>query len=141
LATGIPARLSSAPKESREFRRFGLLVGGILAALAAWPAVFRGASPRIWLLIVAAALITLALVFPRSLKPVYQCWMRVGHVLGWVNTQLILGVAYFLLLTPIGLVMRLVGRDPLDRDLRDRKSYWVTREQPADIRQSMELRF
>jgi hypothetical protein len=141
LATGVSARLSATSKESRELRRFGLLVGGILAAIAVWPAVFRGAPLRFWELILACGLIALGLAAPRSLKLPYKWWMGLGHALAWFNTRIILGATYFLFLTPIGVAMRLLGRDPLDRHLRDRSSYWVTREAVRDRKASMELRF
>lgn len=141
MAKGIPTRLSASAVEIRELRHFGLLVGGILAVIAVWPVVFRGESPRTWVLILAAALIALGLVFPRALRSVYRLWMRMGHLLGWFNTRLLLSVVYFLVMTPTGMVMRLVGRDPLDRRLGDRPSYWVERQRRLDARRSMELHF
>jgi len=141
LATGISTRLKVTAKESKEFRRFGLLMGGILAAIAVSPVVFRGRPPRIWAVILAGALITLGLAAPRLLKPIYQWWMWMGHALGWLNARLLLGATYFLIFTPIGVAMRLLGRDPLDRRLRDRTSYWVTREGVRESKDSMELRF
>jgi len=141
LATGIPTRLTSSATDARELRRFGLLVGGILAAIAIWPVAFRGELPRSWVLILAGSLIAVGLAAPRALKPVHRWWMRLGHALGWVNTRLLLGTVYFLVLTPIGAAMRLIGRDPLDRRLGDRASYWKPRGPTRDSKRSMELRF
>jgi hypothetical protein len=141
LATGISARLSAPERESRDLRHFGLLVGGIFALIAAWPVVSRGEGPRFWAAIIAAGLILPGLVVPTALRPVYRHWMKLSHGLGWLNTRLLLGAAYLLLLTPIGVVMKLVGRDPLSRRLRDRDSYWVTRERSGQGKRRMELRF
>ena len=141
LATGIPTRLTSPATEARELRRFGLLVGAIFAAIAIWPVAFRGELPRSWALILAGSLIAIGLAAPRALRPVQRWWMRLGHALGWVNTRLLLGTVYFLVLTPIGAAMRLIGRDPLDRRLGDRASYWKPRGPTRDSKRSMELRF
>ena len=136
MATGISARLS--PKE---LRRFGFTVAvplTLLAAVGAWrghvilPALLSG---------LAAALGSLALLAPHRLGPVHKVWMAGAHALGWFNTRVLLGVVYFLVMTPTGVVMRLVGRDPLDRRLGDRPSYWVARKRHPDPRGSMERRF
>jgi len=141
LAAGISTRLSPPERESRDLRHFGLLVGGIFALIAAWPVALRAEAPRYWAAIIAAGLISLGLVAPTALRPVCQQWMRLSHTLGWLNTRVLLGAVYLLLMTPIGVVMKLVGRDPLDRRLRDRNSYWITRERSGRGKRSMELRF
>jgi len=136
LATGVSARLSA-----KELRRFGFTVAiplALLAGLGVWrghtlfPSVLGG---------VAFALGVLALLAPRFLRSVHKHWMQMAHALGWFNTRVLLGLVYFLVMTPIGMVMRLLGRDPLDRRLRDRPSYWVARTGQADPRGSMEHRF
>ncbi len=118
----------------KQLRSFGLLVGGVFAIIGAWPVVFRGEDPRLWALALAALLIFPALVYPRSLTWAYRIWMAIGHVLGWLNTRIILGIIFFGLFTPMGFIMRLFGWDPLRRR-SDRKaeSYRLVREpRPAD---------
>ncbi len=136
LAKRISARLSRG-----ELRQFGFTLAvpfALLAAVSAWrghtlaPAVLAG---------LAAALGLLALLAPPLLGPVYKGWMGMAHGLGWFNTRLLLGVVYFVMVTPIGLVMRLTGRDPLDRRLRDRESYWIPRQAHSNPKRSMELHF
>ncbi len=141
MAKGIPTRLSARAAEVRDLRRFGLLVGGILAVIAVWPIIFRGEPPRIWVLTLAAALIALGLTFPRALRSVYWVWMGIGHILGWFNTRLLLSVVYFIVMTPTGILMRLAGRDPLSRQLKDRPSYWIERQRRLDPKKAMELHF
>jgi hypothetical protein len=85
-------------------------------------------------------LLVLALAWPRSLTHVYRLWMTVGEVLGWINTRIILGVLFYLLFTPLGLCMRLRGKDVLSLTRRsDLSSYWITRDQ-AEV-QSMKNQF
>jgi polyferredoxin len=101
--------------ENRQLRSFGLLVGGLFGVLGLWPVVFRGESARLWALILAAALVLPAVVFPASLRPAHRVWMAIGDALGWVNTRIILGLVYYGVMTPMGVVMRLLGRDPMRR--------------------------
>lgn len=100
---------------NKELRQFGLLVGGVFAVIGLWPLVFRGESPRLWAMILGGLLIVLGGIVPQSLKQVHQGWMKIGHVLGSINTKIILGIVYFLLITPMGLVMRLMGKDSMHR--------------------------
>ncbi len=99
----------------RESRSFGLLVGGVFALLGLWPVVVRHGEPRIWALVLAALLVGPALVLPRALVPVRRIWMKAGHVLGWINTRIILAIAFYLVFTPVGLALRWFGRDPMRR--------------------------
>jgi hypothetical protein len=117
-----------------ELRKFGLTVGTAFAVFGAisW---WRGHElpPRIlWTL--AGLLIVPGLLAPSILGPVQRGWMAFAMVLGHINTRIILTVLYYLVMTPVGLVMRLF-RDPLDRSLKDtRDSQWVRREQqPVDV--------
>jgi hypothetical protein len=72
----------------------------------------------------------LALVWPHSLERVYRLWMAVGEVLGWINTRLILGVLFYGLFTPLGLLMRLRGKDPMRRALAPEAETYRVRRQP-----------
>ncbi|MEW6297931.1 MAG: SxtJ family membrane protein, partial [Thermodesulfobacteriota bacterium] len=92
--------------QSQQLRRFGLLVGGIFALIGLWPVVLRSEEPRAWALVLGGLLILPALVWPRGLGPVYRGWMTIGHALGWVNTRLLLGLVFYGLITPMGLVRR-----------------------------------
>jgi hypothetical protein len=100
-----------------ELRQFGTLVGGVFGVIGLWPLVFRSESPRLWAMILGGLLIALGTIVPMSLKQVHGGWMKIGHVLGVINTRIILGVIYYLLITPMGLVMRLMGKDPMRRTL------------------------
>lgn len=112
----------------KELRQFGLLVGGVFAVIGLWPVVFRGESLRLWATILGGLLIVLGGIVPQSLKQVHQGWMKIGHVLGSINTKIILGIVYFLLITPMGLVMRLMGKDSMHRAFaQDTDSYRVLR--------------
>lgn len=105
----------AAHVDRKELRNFGLIVGGIFGAISLWPLVVRGEDIRLWMAGLAVALIVPALVAPRVLAPAHRVWMLIGHVLGWINTRIILGLIYFLLFTPMALAFRIIGRDPMRR--------------------------
>ena len=98
-----------------QLRKFGLLVGGIFGAIGLWPAVVRGGSPRMWALILGGLLIAPALLAPGVLAPVYRGWMAAAEVLAWVNTRILLGIVFYGLITPMGLIRRLRGADAMRR--------------------------
>ncbi|MDP1946768.1 MAG: SxtJ family membrane protein [Nitrospirota bacterium] len=113
---------------TKELRIFGLMVGGVFSIIGLWPVFARGDSPRIWAISVGGALVGLGLALPSSLKHVHSIWMKIGHVLGFINTRIILGVIYYGLITPMGVIMRLSGKDPMRRALvPDADTYRVIR--------------
>jgi hypothetical protein len=116
--------------DRKELRNFGLIVGGIFGAIAIWPAIIRGGNLRVWLLGVSAALILPALIAPRVLGPAHRVWMTVGHVLGWVNTRIVLGLIFFGLITPMALVFKLAGRDAMRRALEPKATTYRVPQKP-----------
>jgi len=121
----------------RDLRKFGLLVGGVFAVLGIllW---LRGKGHFAYFLAPGAMLLVAGLVFPKALKPVYIGWMSLALVLGLVVSTVLLTVFFFLVITPVGLVARLAGKDFLRLKLRpEDTTYWIRREQkvatsPAD---------
>lgn len=114
---------------AKQLRSFGLLVGGVFALIGLWPAVFRGTPLRLWALVGAGLLIGPALVIPHILKSVYQVWMVLGHVLGWINTRIILSLIFYAVFTPAGVLMRLFKNDPMRRKPEPgAESYRVVRQ-------------
>ncbi len=118
MAGPVPARLSAAAG-----RRFGLTVGIaflVFAGIAGWrqhPMLLRALGG------IGGALVLAGLVVPTSLGPVERAWMGLAHLLSRVTTPIFLGIVYFGVMVPIGLLMRLVGRRPLVHPLED-ASYW-----------------
>ena len=72
----------------------------------------------------AVLLVFLLTFMPLFLRPVFRVWLKVAHFIGRVNTQVILTLLYYLLFTPYGFVMRLFGRDPMQRKLKSTGTYW-----------------
>jgi hypothetical protein len=112
----------------KELRSFGLLVGGVFALIGILSYWFGRRGYHLWPVAAAILLIVPALVAPRLLAPIHRVWMRLAEVLAWVNTRIILTLAFFLLFTPIGIVRRWLVGDTLKLGLdRDAVSYRTTR--------------
>ena len=94
----------------KQLRSFGLLVGGIFGLIGLWPMVWRHQSPRLWAVTLAVLLVGPALVAPGILGPAYRVWMKLAEVLAWINTRILLWVVFCLVVTPIELIKRLLGR-------------------------------
>jgi hypothetical protein len=108
----------------QQLRSFGFTVGGIFAAIGFWPLLFGTGEVRWWALAISVCLLIPGALFPRSLFWIYKGWMALGHVLGQINTRIILGLVFYLVVTPIGIIRRLLGKDPMGRRLRaDLDSY------------------
>ena len=119
------ARVDGSP---RALRRFGLAVGGVLLLIAGWLAWRDRASPA-WLL-PGALLAALGALAPRALGRAHRGWMALALALGWVTSRLVLLLVFALLLTPLALAARLLGKRFLElRPDRGAASYWVARPQ------------
>ena len=123
----------------KTLRQFGLMVGGVFLLIGLWPFVWRQEPVRLWAVVPGSLLAVAGLVVPTVLKQVYQGWMWVGHITGWVNTRIILGVLFYGVVTPMGLVMKLTGRDPMRRGYEpDARTYRVIRQpRPASHMKNM----
>jgi len=120
----------STPPNSKQLREFGLLISIVFPVVLGWllPAL-HAHSFRVWTLWIGVPALALALLAPRLLVTPYRGWMALGNALGWVNSHIILGVVFVVVLQPIALVMRLAGHDPLRRKVsRDALSYREPRQ-------------
>lgn len=107
----------SIPELDRQgLRRFGLVTAGFIAALFGFLFPWLvGAGVPLWPWLIGGTLAGWALIAPASLRPVYHYWMRLALGLSRITTPVILGVVFFLVILPVGLLMRLMGHDPLAR--------------------------
>ena len=113
----------------KQLREFGLLVGFGFPILIGWliPSLF-GHEFRAWTLWIGISGFILGLTAPRLLSYPYKFWMALGHALGWVNSHIILGLVFIVVLQPIAYVMRLTGYDPLRRRRKREKTYRENRQ-------------
>lgn len=126
----------------KDLRWFGVMMGAALCAGAIF--AWRGGSPRAAAVLCGAGgiFLLLGLAAPRALGLVYRPWMKLAAAMGWVNTRILLGLMFFLVFTPIALVRRALGRDPLDlrfdEKSRAASTYWKRKAPPEDIRKYFE---
>jgi hypothetical protein len=97
----------------KELRHFGLVVGAVFTVIGLWPLVFRGEPLRLWALGIGGLLMACGGARPSVLAPIHTGWMWVGHILAWINTRILLGIVFYALVTPIGLLFRLMGKDTM----------------------------
>ncbi len=109
----------------RAEREFGLIVGGVFVLLSGWW-LYRGkfSTASQVALPLGSLLIILALLFPRALVFANKGWMLLAEGLSFITTRIVLGLVFFLVITPIGVVKRWSGWDPLNRRGGPSASYW-----------------
>src|ERR1700676_1434089 len=125
----------------RELRKFGWLVGGVFVALATlmW---LRHKPYFPYFLAPGVLLIVSGFLVPKILKYVYIAWMSVAIVIGFVVSNVILTVFFFLVITPIGLITRLLGKDFLALKIdREAPTYWIPRERATQTPAEYERQF
>jgi hypothetical protein len=117
------------PVDTKQLRSFGLLVGSVFSVIGIWPMLFRGEPVRLWAIGAGGLLVVLGGVLPAMLSPIYKAWMWVGHVLGWINTRILLGIVFYGLVTPTGIVFRFLGKDTMRQAfVQDTQTYRVVRK-------------
>ena len=110
------------PKKT--LRDFGFLMGFIFPFLIGWILpLIGGHSFRTWTLFISIPSIILAFTKPILLLYPYKAWIKLGHILGWVNSRIILGLVFLIVLQPIAFIMRILGHDPLRTKKNTQKSY------------------
>ncbi|HLO78728.1 MAG TPA: SxtJ family membrane protein [Magnetospirillum sp.] len=131
----------SGPVKMGSERSFGLVFTAFFALVALWP-LKSGGEVRLWAAGAATAFLLAALVAPRALRPLNLAWFKLGMILHRVMTPVMMGLLFFLTVTPVGLLMRAFGKDPM-RLKRDGKAqtYWVTRTPPGPAPDSMKTQF
>jgi len=124
-------------------RSFGFVMAAFFGLVALFPLLHGPLSSiRWWALAIAAAFLAFALLWPAALRPLNRAWLKLGLLLSKVVSPIVLMILFYTTVTPIGLLMRWAGKDPL-RLRRDRAaaSYWIPREPPGPSPDSMKQQF
>lgn len=120
----------------RILRPFAGLWLAVFGGMAAWQGLVRG-HPWLGAGLAVAALTVgpLGLVAPGAIRPIYVGWMVLAFPIGWTVSRVLLAIVYYGVFTPVGLIFRLIGRDPLSRRFEpDRPSYWTPKAATTDLR-------
>ena len=125
----------------KDLRSFGVTIGIILLLIAGFLFYKDKESFQIFLYI-AGAFIGFGMIIPIILKPIYIAWMTFAVVLGWFMTRVILSLLFYVIITPIGLVLRIFGKDFLDlKKQAVQGSYWNQRDSNLEKNQNYEKQF
>lgn len=108
-------------------RNFGLVFFIFFLIISIWPLI-DGGTLRIWSIVISLAFLFLGLLNSKILSPLNLLWMKFGELLGKVIAPMVLSLIYFLVITPIGLLMRLIGKDFMKKNFsKKNNSYWIKR--------------
>jgi hypothetical protein len=108
-------------------KRFGLTMGTVFLAFSGLFFLRQKHAAAVNSLSVSCVFVIVGLIFPILLKPVYIIWMRFAFILSWINTRIILIILFYLVFTPLGLLMRLLRIDLLERGNKG-ETYWKKKE-------------
>ena len=108
-------------------RSFGVLFCIVFALIAAWPVIQDG-QVRIWPIPISFIFLVLGLLNSKLLSPLILAWIKFGELLGRIVAPIVMAIVYFLIITPIGLFMRLIGKDLLNTKFSKDNSYWIKRQ-------------
>jgi len=115
-------------KSQSSNRSFGLLFFVVFLILALWP-LKNGSNINLYFIIVSAIFLILGLINSKLLSPLNKSWIKLGEILGMIIAPIVMALVYFVILTPISLIVRLFGKDLLGlRFLKEKESYWVKRK-------------
>ena len=131
----------TSPIQSSSDRSFGFVFAAVFLIVALYP-LLHAAGIRIWAVVISGLFLLLAALVPQVLAPANRLWTKFGLLLHNIVSPLALGILFFLVVTPTGLLMRLFGKDPLRlRFDPAADSYWIKRDPPGPAADSLKNQF
>ena len=132
--------IKNIPNSTKDIKSFGITMGIILFIISGLLIYYNKESYQL-IAIIASSFIGLGLIIPVILKPFYFVWMTFAAILGWVMTRVILSLVFYLIITPISLLTRLLGEDFLALKNTESDSYWNYRDILEELNQNYEKQF
>ena len=109
-------------------RSFGVVFFFVFLIISLWP-LLNGNPLRVWSIFVAIIFLILGLINSNFLTPLNKLWFKFGKLLGFIVAPIVMGVIFFLVITPTGFIMKILGKDLLNKKYNSKmKSYWISRE-------------
>ena len=108
-------------------RNFGFIFFIVFCVIALWP-VLNGENLRIWSISISLIFLFLGIINSKILTPLNIIWMKFGLLLGGIVSPVIMGIIFFGVVTPVGLLMRLFKKDLLNLRINNEKSYWIEKD-------------
>ena len=108
-------------------RSFGLVFFGFFLIVSFWPLLHEN-EIRIWSLIISLIFLILGILNSKHLTPLNKVWTKFGLLLGKIVSPIVMGIIFFIVITPIGFIMKLFGQDLLNKKYSQNSSYWINRK-------------
>ena len=110
-------------------RSFGIVFFIVFLLIALYP-ILKGNDLRIWSLLISSIFLILGLINSKILTPLNKLWFKFGLLLGKFISPLIMGIIFFVVVTPIGIIMRLLKKDLLNLKYNKKETYWINKSGP-----------
>ena len=110
-------------------KSFGIVFFVVFLIIAIYPLTYNG-DVRLWSVIISIIFLVLGILNSKILTPLNKLWFKLGIFLGKIISPIIMGIIFFLVVTPTGLIMRLLGKDLLNLKFNKNKSYWIEKKGP-----------
>ena len=115
-------------KSQSSNKSFGLLFFVVFLILALWP-LKNGSNINLYFIIVSAIFLILGLINSKLLSPLNKSWIKLGEILGMIIAPIVMALVYFVILTPVSFIVRLLGKDLLGlKFLKEKETYWIKRK-------------
>ena len=112
-------------------KSFGVVFFIVFIIISLWP-LLNGGQIKIWFFLTALVFLVLGLINSKLLNPLNRLWFKFGMLLGAIIAPVVMGIVFFLVVTPTGLIMKILGKDLLGKKFKkNNKSYWIKRDKPA----------
>ena len=108
-------------------KNFGIVFSIVFLIISLWPLLSQN-EIRIWSLIISGIFLVLGLINSRLLFPLNKIWFKFGILLGNFIAPIVMGIIYFMVVTPTGLIMRLLGKDLLNLKKSNKDTYWIKKD-------------
>ena len=108
-------------------KSFGIVFAVVFGLIAFWPLI-KGNDIRIWALIISIIFLVLGLINSKILTPLNRLWFKIGIFLGNFIAPIVMGIIFFLVVTPTGIIMKLLGKDLIKLKKNNEKSYWIEKK-------------
>ena len=132
--------IKNIPHSKKDIKSFGITIGIVLFIISGLLIYYDNDAYQL-IAIIASIFISLGFIFPVLLKPIYFVWMTFAAILGWIMTRFILSIVFYFILTPIGLLTRMLGEDFLALKKLPSDSYWNQRDSSKELSQNYEKQF
>ena len=124
----------------KDLKSFGFTIGIILSLFGLF-LFYKRIDYFIYFVSVGLIFLSLGLIAPKTLKPIYKVWMTFAVIVGWIMTRLILSVLFYSVITVIAILTRIIGKDFLNLKINNRDSYWNNRDSNYELNQDYEKQF